>query len=151
MNKYYIRTLPTDWPTLLKLGEKLGAITLSYETGQQTDKYGNVTTVNVGEPTVSATEGGAWDYIGEIQEPTGELDEEGNQLTATVTDVNGIAYWHANLITPLALGELAASMQGTDAEVAEGLANLAKFFLLDAQGNARAPSKPTRVFAGMGV
>lgn len=151
MNKYYIRTIPSDWPTLLKLGEKLGAITLNYETEQQTDEDGNVTTINVGEPIVSATEGGAWDFIGEIYKPTGELDKDGNPLTSPVTDANGVAYWHANLITPLALGELAASMQGTDEEIAEGLANLSKFFLLDAQGNARAPSQPTRVFAGMGV
>lgn len=151
MNKYYIRTLPTDWDTLLKLGEKLGAIALHYETEQQIDKDGAVTKVNVGKPIVSATEGGAWDFIGEIQVPTGELDKEGNPITAPVTDANGVAYWHANLITPLALGELAASMQGTDEEIAEGLANLAKFFLLDAQGNARAPTQPTRVFAGMGT
>lgn len=32
-----------------------------------------------------------------------------------------------------------------------GMANPAKFFLLDEQGNARAPSNPVRVFAGMGL
>ena len=151
MNKYYIRTIPSDWSTLLKLGEKLGAIVLNYETEQQTDEDGNVTTINVGEPTISATQGGAWDFIGEIYKPTGELDSEGNPIMTAVKNPEGIAYWHANLITPLALGELASQTQGTDEETAQGLANLTKFFLLDEQGNARAPAEPARVFAGMGV
>ena len=143
MNKYYIRCIQANWPTLLHLGEKLGAIALYYET----DEEGNP----IGEPTVSATQGGAWDYIGPIFEPTGALDGEGNEVMETIKDEQGNEYLHANLITPIALGETALTMQDTDEEVAEGLANLAKFFLLDEWGNARAPSNPVRVFAGMGV
>lgn len=143
MNKYYIRCIQANWPTLLHLGEKLGAIQLYYET----DEENNPTA----EPTVSATQGGAWDYIGPIFEPTGALDGEGNEVMETIKDEQGNEYLHANLITPIALGETALTMQDTDEEVAEGLANLAKFFLLDEWGNVRAPSNPVRVFAGMGV
>lgn len=142
-NKYYIRCIAEDWNTLLHLGEKLGAIALHYET----DEEGNPT----GEPTVSATQGGAWDYIGPIFEPTGELDSEGNEVMTSIKDEQGNEYLHANLITPIALGETALNMQGADKDVAERLANLAKFFLLDERGNARAPSNPVRVFAGMGL
>ena len=43
-------------------------------------------------------------------------------------------------------------MAGSDVDVAQGLANLAQFFLLDAQGNARPPNGvPYRMFTGMGV
>ena len=143
MNKYYIRCIQADWPTLLRLGEKLGAIQLYYETDEENNP--------AAEPTVSATQGGAWDYIGPIFQPTGELDGEGNAVMTSIKDEQGNEYLHANLITPIALGETALTMQDTDEEVAEGLANLAKFFLLDEQGNVRAPSNPVRVFAGMGV
>lgn len=142
-NKYYIRCIAEDWNTLLHLGEKLGAIALHYET----DEEGNP----IGEPTVSATQGGAWDYLGPIFEPTGELDSEGNEVMASIKDEQGNEYLHANLITPVALGETALNMQGTDEEVAQALSHLNKFFLLDEQGNARAPSAPVRVFAGMGA
>jgi len=142
MNKYYIRCIAEDWNTLLHLGEKLGAIRLYYETDEECNP--------IGEPSISATQGGAWDYIGQIFEPTGEVDSEGKEVMASIKDEHGNDYLHANLITPIALGETALTVRGTDEEVAEGLANLAKFFLLDEQGNARAPANPVRVFAGMG-
>ena len=149
MNKYYIRCIQADWPTLLHLGEKLGAIQLHYETDEENNT--DEENIRIGEPVISATHGGAWDYIGPIFEPTGELDSEGNEVMTSIKDGQGNEYLHANLITPIALGETALNMQGTDEEVAEGLANLTKFFLLDEKGDARAPSNPVRVFAGMGA
>jgi hypothetical protein len=154
MNMYYIRFLPSDWQTLLTLGEKIGAIQLHYEQYDEVlDAEGNVVSrIGVGEPIISATQGGAWDYIGVIQQPTGQVtvvDGEEVYEMAPVADANGMAYLHANLITPIALGEAAQQMAGTDGEIAAALAHLGKFFLLDAQGNACAPTMPHRVFAGM--
>lgn len=132
MNNYYIRCKQIDWPELLAIGEKLGA-------------------VKVTEDGVFATNGGAWDYIGEIHKPTGVMltDADGNQYPemAPVLDPEGVPYWHANLITPLALGELAISMQGDNPDIAKALAELSRFFLLDAEGNARLPTQPIRVWA----
>lgn len=132
MNNYYIRCKQSDWPELLALGEKLGA-------------------VQVTEDGVFATNGGAWDYIGEIHKPTGVMltDADGNQYPemAPVLDPDGVPYWHVNLITPLALGELAISMQGNNPDIAAALAELGRFFLLDAEGNARLPTQPVRVWA----
>ena len=132
MNNYYIRCKQSDWSELLTLGEKLGA-------------------VKVTDDGVFATNGGAWDFIGEIHKPTGNTltDDDGNQYPeiAPVLDPDGNPYWHANLITPLALGELAISMQGDNPDIAAALAELGRFFLLDAEGNARLPTQPHRVWA----
>ncbi len=137
MNLYYIRCHPADWSELLTLGEKLGAV--------------SITKSESGETTVTANHGGAWDYIGEIHQPTGETttDSEGIAVPvmAPVCAPDGTPYLHANLITPLALGELAISLRDTDQTIAQALEQLSKFFLLDAEGNARLPPQPHRVFA----
>lgn len=137
MNLYYIRCHPADWNELLTLGEKLGAVQInSDESGAQ---------------TVTATLGGAWDFIGEIQQPTGAftIDVDGNQVPVMqpIAAPDGTPYLHANLITPLALGELSISLRDADQTIAQALERLGKFFLLDADGNARLPSQPHRVFA----
>lgn len=137
MNLYYIRCHPSDWAELLALGEKLGAV--------------SVTKSESGETTVTATQGGAWDYIGEIHQPTGDTTTDAEGITvpvmAPIAAPDGTPYLHANLITPLALGELAISLRGTDQTIAQVLEQLSKFFLLDAEGNARLPTQPHRVFA----
>ena len=133
MNVYYIRCAPADWPQLIELGKKLGAVTET-EDGQ-----------------IVATQGGAWDYIGEIHQPTGQTTTDSEGITvpvmAPITAPDGTPYLHANLITPLALGELAISLRDTDQTIAQVLEQLSKFFLLDAEGNARLPTQPHRVFA----
>ena len=125
MNLYYIRCVQQDYPKLLSLGQKLSAI--------------NVSSSEDGEAEVSATNGGAWDYIGEIP-------QAGSEVFEPIKDADGNPYIHVNLITPLALGEIAANMAGSDEEVAQALEDLGRFFLLDEAGNARAPSQPFRVF-----
>ena len=137
MNLYYIRYHPSDWSELLTLGEKLGAVF--------------ITKSESGETTVTATQGGAWDYIGEIHQPTGETTRDAEGITVhvmtPVSAPDGTPYLHANLSTPLALGELAVLMRDADQEIAQVLERLSKFFLLDAEGNARLPTQPHRVFA----
>lgn len=146
MNTYFIRCIKSDYPRLLALGQKLGAITLTYsEFVQSTDENGITVETPTGEPLVTATEGGAWDYIGEIPQ-AGVVDAQGEPVFKPVADADGKPYLHVNLVTPLSLGELAASMTGTDEEVAAGLQDLGRFFLLDADGNARAPNSPFRIF-----
>ena len=136
MNLYYIRCHPNDWAELIALGNKLGAVT-EVETEE-------------GNTIIVATQGGAWDYIGEIHEPTGEtVIQEGIEVpvTAPICAADGTPLLHANLITPIALGELTLSLMGSDEELAAAWAQLNKFFLLDEKGEARLPTKPWRVFA----
>lgn len=146
MNTYFIRCIKSDFPRLLALGQKLGAITLTYsEFVQSTEENGLTVETPTGTPQVTATGGGAWDFIGEI--PQADLvDSQGEPVYKPICDADGNPYIHVNLVTTLSLGELAANMAGTDEEVAAGLQDLGCFFLLDADGNARAPSAPYRVF-----
>ena len=136
---YYIRALPKDWPTLIALGEKLGVLTV-----HKTED---------GESVVSATTPGSWDFIGVLYKPTGMLlpasDESGDAVPemTEVTDEKGTAYWHANLRTTVHLGEVARQMAKTDKAVAKAMKSLSKFFLLDDEGNPRAPAQPARGYA----
>ena len=133
---YYIRALPKDWPTLIGLGVKLGALTV-----HKTED---------GESVVSATTPGSWDFIGVLYKPTGNIieapDEDIPEMTE-ITDEKGTAYWHANLRTTVHLGEVAREMAKTDPEIADAMQALDRFFLLDEQGNPRAPSQPARGYA----
>lgn len=79
---------------------------------------------------------GAWDYIGAIYK-----DE------VSLKDPQGREYIHINIITPINLADAAAELAADHPEVAEAIDNLGRFFLLDAEGNARAPEQPYRVFA----
>lgn len=133
---YYIRALPKDWPTLIALGEKLGALSV-YESED-------------GESVVSAKTPGSWDFIGVLYKPTGNIieTEDGDIPEMTeVTDEKGTAYWHANLRTTVHLGEVAREMAKTDPEIADAMQALDRFFLLDEQGNPRAPAQPARGYA----
>jgi hypothetical protein len=133
---YYIRALPKDWPTLIGLGVKLGAL--------------SVHKTEDGESVVSATTPGSWDFIGVLYKPTGNIietpDEDIPEMTE-VTDDKGTVYWHANLRTTVHLGEVAREMAKTDKAVAKAMKSLSKFFLLDDEGNPRAPAQPSRGYA----
>lgn len=134
MNVYYIRTIAAHYDEMIALGKLLGAIA-------ETD-----------DGIIYATQGGCWDYIGPIHVPTGAtVDTEfGPQpVMAPLLDPDGNEYIHVNLITPISLKETALQMAVDHPEIADGLANLGQYFLLDAEGNARLPTNPHRVFAGM--
>jgi hypothetical protein len=128
---YHIRALPADWPKLIGLGVKLGALTVS-------------------EDVVSATTPGCWDFIGVLHKPTGNVittDEGETPEMAPVTDDKGVAYWHANLRTTVHLGAVAREMAQTDRDIAKAMKSLDRFFLLDEEGNPRAPKQPARGYA----
>lgn len=128
---YHIRALPADWPKLIGLGVKLGALTVS-------------------EDVVSATTPGCWDFIGVLHKPTGNVittPEGETPEMAPVTDDKGTAYWHANLRTTVHLGAVAREMAQTDPEIAAAMQSLGKFFLLDEDGKPRAPKQPHRGYA----
>jgi len=133
-NIYYIRTIAAHYAEMINIGKVLGAIA-------ETD-----------DGRIYATQGGCWDYIGPIHVPTGEVtDTEIGPVPVTtpLLDPDGNEYIHVNLITPISLKETAIALAAEHPEVAAGLSNLGKYFLLDAEGNARLPTNPHRVFAGM--
>ena len=84
--------------------------------------------------------------LGEIQRPTGELDAEGNPISAPVAAPDGTPYLHANLRTPISLGAVARKLAATDPEVAEAMQRLDRYFLLDDEGTPRLPRQPVRVW-----
>jgi hypothetical protein len=124
MNTYYLRTI--DYPQLLDFGARLGVIAMTYEAY---DEEG----LPIGEPTISATDCGYLDYIGEI-----ERDEE------VIVNGDGVPYIHANLITPHDLRALAIASD--DPEIQAALADIAGWFVVDSEGNAVAPQHPFRIF-----
>jgi hypothetical protein len=128
---YHIRALPADWPKLIGLGVKLGALTVS-------------------EDVVSTATPGCWDFIGVLHKPTGNVittPEGETPEMAPVTDDKGVAYWHANLRTTVHLGAVAREMAQTDPDIAKAMQALDRFFLLDEEGNPRAPKQPARGYA----
>jgi hypothetical protein len=124
MNTYYLRTI--NYPQLLDFGVTLGVLQATYD---EYDEEG----LPIGEPTISATDNGYLDYIGEITR-----DEE------VITNPDGVPYLHANLITPHDIRALA--MASDDPEIQAALADIAAWFIVDEQGNAVAPANPHRVF-----
>lgn len=134
MNIYYIRTISADYPAMIAIGKVLGAIAET-EDGR-----------------IYATQGGCWDFIGPIHAPTGETVETEFgpvPVTTPLLDPDDNEYIHVNLVTPISLKDAATALAAEHREVSEGLANLGKYFLLDGEGNARLPTDPHRVFAGM--
>jgi hypothetical protein len=124
MNTYYLRTV--NYPQLLDFGARLGVIAMTYEAYDEDGEP-------IGEPTISATDNGYLDYIGEITR-----DDE------VIVNGDGIPYIHANLITPHDLRALAIA--STDPEIQAALADIAAWFIVDEQGNVVAPAQPYRVF-----
>lgn len=133
MNTYYLRTIAAHYDEMIAIGKVLGAIT-------EVDGI------------ITATQGGCWDFIGPIHAPTGEtVDTELGPMPvmAPLLDPDGNEYIHVNLITPIALKATAMALAAEHPEAAAGLADLGRYFLLDANGDARLPTNPHRVFAGM--
>lgn len=135
MNTYYLRTI--NYPQLLDFGTRLGVIAMTYEAY---DEEG----LPIGDGTPYATDCGCLDYIGIIERPTGDTDEDGLPVTTPIVNPDGIPYIHANLITPHDLRAMA--MASDDPEIQAALADIAGWFVTDEQGNAVAPQHPHRMF-----
>lgn len=132
-NTYYLRCVPADYDEMIALGVSLGVIKLHAEDG---------------ETSIYAPDG-AWDFIGEIQEPTGAVvtTEEGDiPVMAPITDEHGTPYLHANLRTKIDLYQRAQELAAEHPEIAAGLQDMGRFFLLDENGRAKAPGQPHRIF-----
>jgi hypothetical protein len=146
MNTYYLRTI--DYPQLLDFGARLGVIAFTYEAyedqEQEVDGMTVIVKVPVGEGTVYATDCGMLDYIGVIERPTGDTDDDDMPVMAPIVNPDGVAYLHANLITPHDLRALAVASD--DPEVQAALTDIADWFVVDAEGNATAPNHPHRIF-----
>lgn len=118
-------------------------------TGRQPCAWSTVT-VEVPE-RIEATGGGCWDYIGPIYVPNGETIETemfGLQpVMVPLVNEQGEVLLHANLLTDEDLRANAEALAASHPEIAAGLADLSLYFVVDAEGNAKAPSNPHRVFA----
>lgn len=129
-NKYFLCCLPKDLPQLISLGLLLGALCEA-------------------EDGALYAPDGTWDPIGIIPVPTGEIVQtEIGPMTVMVPrkDAQGRELWHGNLSTLVNLRAVAQAMAAERPEIAAGLANLGKFFVVDEAGNAVAPNNPYRVF-----
>lgn len=152
---YYLRCIPADFEILKTLGQTLGAIivhpaqTLEVEIPLDNGDFETITETI--EERIEVPGGGHWDYIGPISQPAGEFvyDPEfgAQEVLATLKDPQGNEYIHVNLLTPVNLREAALALAQANPAIAAGLANLSRFFLVDANGDAKPPAAPHRVFA----
>ena len=118
MNTYFLRCKVSDRPALVALGVSMGVVRVT-GTGQ-----------------VVATNGGAWDEIGMINDPaTGLPLMQGSEPLL-----------HTNLRTWTNLRQVAEAMAASNPVIAAALLQVPKYFVSDAQGNSRAPNYPKRLF-----
>lgn len=116
MNTYYLRCRQSQYSTLVDRGVRMGAI-------QEQDGI------------IFPIGPGAWDYIG-------TKTQEDGSLSGGAED----PFIHANFRTGFNLRELAMTAALTDPDIASGMAEIAAYFIVDAEGNAAAPEFPMRVF-----
>jgi hypothetical protein len=130
MNSYYIRCRAAEQAQLYALAVALGVLAQA-ENGMY---------------HVAAPHTGAWDEIGTIHRPTGELDADGQPITAPVLDPDGQSYWHANLVINADLADIATALAPDVPDIAAGLSDLARWFVVGPDGKATAPKQPARVW-----
>lgn len=132
MKTYALRCLQTDYPELIQLGKALGVI-------QELD--GQILPVGVG----------CWDYIGVKYDPESgtEVMIEGYpcRINQTPVGVGGVPYIHVNFRTEHDIRQKAEALAAANSSIAAGLANIGKYFITDAEGNATWPTEPIRTFA----
>jgi hypothetical protein len=123
MSTYFLRCRQADAQALVELCASLGALV----------EHPAID----GQPaSVTATRGGCWEPIGAIYRASGATDEDGREIMLPVPDPDGAPYWHANLTTAVNLPALIDS------------ADWGRWFILDDQGQIRAPNSPARIPAG---
>lgn len=124
--QYALRCLETDYNQLLQNAEILGVI----------DIVG-------GQPVPK--DGCTWVHLGykKIGDPPAEGVPDTRPYT---TGQGGVKYVHINAATPFDIGDKAAELASQYPEIAVGLYQLGKFFILDADGKVTWPSDPMCVF-----
>lgn len=119
-----LRCIESDYPTLIGLGVLLGALN---DDGTPKDNV-------------------AWDYIG--YKLVGDAPAEGQPDTRQVLkDGQGNKYVHVNVRTPFSVGERAGELAQQSPEIAQGLSQIGRFFVVDEDGQAALPEFPMRCFA----
>lgn len=122
MNTYYLRCRQSHYATLVSRGCRMGAI---YE------ENGQIATVGPG----------AWDYIGLKYPPAVEGEPLGEPSGGAADP-----YVHVNFRTTQNLRGLAVAAAVVDPDIAAGMAEIASYFIVDAEGNPTTPEFPLRVF-----
>lgn len=147
MTDYAIRCRMDDVPQLYALAARLGAL------APLTDLEGNVLPDTYG---LAPERRGGWDVIGPILRPTGQMvtvtAPDGAPLEvpemAPVLDSDGVPFWHANLRIDMDLATRAAELAPSDPAIADGLSDLARWFVVNEEtGRARLPKNPARCWA----
>ena len=127
MGLYALKCSETDLPQLIHNAELLGVVAIG-EDGKPYEKNG-----------------GLWDYIG--TKPDGDPPAEGQPDTRDVLrDPQGHPYIHINCVTPVDIGTVAAGLAVQYPEIAQGLAELPRFFITNELGETSWPVAPMRVF-----
>lgn len=142
---YFIRVKQADVPTLFGLAQMLGVL------APQKDMEGEIIPGKFG---IHPDRKGAWDVVGTISKPTGNtitIDGPGDtpmevpEMTPVLDEDNN-PYWHANLRIDIDLAERAAELAPTTPQIAAGLSDVGRFFVVDEEGNAARPKQPAQVF-----
>ena len=132
MKTYYLRCIESDKPLLFNLAQKLGLL--------------------VDVDGVLTPQGCTWVEIGYIPLPTGKIivNEDGTETpeTAPSADKNGNKYWHINLRVEPPLDQIASEIYAKtkDKTIGAAMADMARFFVADADGQPIAPKAPFGVF-----
>lgn len=125
MYDYYLRCKEGDIEQLIQLATILGVI-------------------EIVDGLVQAKDGGMWDYIG--YKFVGEAPAEGEPDLRTIAGIEGENFIHINVRTPINVKEVATALATENPAIAAGLAQIPRFFIVDAEGNATAPEYPLRVW-----
>lgn len=89
--------------------------------------------------------GGIWDYVG--YKMVGDLPLEGEIDTRVpLDDGNGNKYIHVNVLTPINVKDVAEALAVSTPEIAIALSKIPEYFITDAEGNAKLPEVPLRIF-----
>ena len=124
---YFLRCAETDKALLYALAVKLGVLTKTEEGYSEVDC--------------------AWDEVGYIYEPTGEMVDD-TPVMAVKKNKDGVNFWHVNLVVTKSLGDLAEAVYAKtkDKTLGAALADMGRFFIVGEDGRPIPPQAPARVF-----
>lgn len=147
MNYYFLRCAQSDIPNLHQLGALLGVLQcierpFIIPATESTDEIHGVETDWIAVP------GCLWDVIeGGIPQPL-PANAPPDAVPEMKKDDEGNLLFHANVTTPFSLLERAQQLATNHPDLAQALSTIGRYFVVDADGKAVAPSQPYRIFAG---